>query len=47
MSFEASYLEDDDDTGGTLSWWIENVLRDIRHGLRDRNGRRHPFPTNP
>ena len=32
--------------GGFLSW-VADLLTDIRHGRRDRHGRRHSIPRNP
>ena len=32
--------------GGFLSW-VADLLTDIRHGQRDRHGRRHSIPLNP
>jgi len=37
IALEASYLLDDH--GGGYLRWVDAVLRDIRHGARDRNGR--------
>jgi len=38
VAIEASYLQDDH--GGSFERWVATILADIRHGARDRNGRR-------
>lgn len=45
VAIEADVL-DGKHRGGFLAW-VATVLHDIRHGQRDRHGRRHPLPLHP
>ncbi len=45
VAIEADVL-DAKHRGGFLTW-VAAVLHDIRHGQRDRHGRRHPLPLHP
>lgn len=45
VAIEADIL--DGKHGGGFYGWVYRILNDIRHGRRDRHGRRHSIPRNP